>query len=125
MLPAVDAELATLPIGRSGRLEAIPLTNATGTHALLVRESDTPRALFTAEPGEGSRERLILVPLDDDVEVRVDGDALAIWLAQGSVGRSSGRIPIWASAFGYVLVFVFIGLLLLGSLTFFAWLTSR
>ena len=125
MLPAVDAELTTLPIGRSGRLEAIPLTNATGTHALLVRESDTPRALFTAEQGEGSRERLILVPLDDDVEVRVDGDALAIWLAQGSVGSSSGRIPIWASAFGYVLVFVIIGLLLLGSLTFFAWLTSR
>jgi hypothetical protein len=121
MLPAVDAEPPTLPIGRSGRLEAVPLTNATGTHALLIREADTPRALFTGEPGEGTRERLILVPLDEDVEVRVDGDALAIWLAQGSVGRSD-RIPAWASASGYVLVFVVIGLLLLGSLTFFAWL---
>jgi hypothetical protein len=122
MLPAVDAELPTLPIGRSGRLEAIPLTNATGTHALLVREGDTPRALFTGERAQGSRERLILVPLDEDVEVRVDGDALAIWLAQGSVGRLSGRIPIWASALGYLLVFVVIGLLLLGSATFFGWL---
>ena len=28
-------------------------------------------------------ERLVVMPLDEEVEVRVDGDALAIWLGSG------------------------------------------
>lgn len=119
----VDAELPTLPIGRSGRLEAVGLTNTTGSHALLVRQDEEPRALFTGEPTEGSRERLVVVPLDDDVEVRVDGDALAVWLAQGSVGRAAGRtVPAWANAIGFGLVVLVLGFLLLGGVTFFSWL---
>jgi hypothetical protein len=52
----------------------------------------------------------------------MDGDALAIWLARGSVGRSGGSVPAWASAIGFVLVIAVIGLAVLGSFTFFAWL---
>lgn len=120
---SVDAELPSLPIGHSGRLEAVPLTNATGSHALLVRQDEEPRALFTGEQAPGSRERLVVVPLDEDVEVRIDGDALAIWLAQGSVGRSAGsQVPAWASFIGFALVLLILFFLILGSLTFFSWL---
>jgi hypothetical protein len=119
----VDAELPSLPIGHSGRLEAVPLTNATGSHALLVRQDDAPRALFTGEQIPGARERLVVVPLDEDVEVRIDGDALAVWLAQGSVGRTSGAsVPAWASAIGFLLVILVLFFLVLGSVTFFSWL---
>ncbi len=118
----MDPELPALPIGPSGRLEAVGLTNAVGSHALLVREDDSPRALFTAEPTGGGRERLVVTPLDEDVDVRVDGDALAVWLADGSVGRASGAaVPAWASAIGFVLLIVIIGFLVLGGVTFFAW----
>lgn len=121
----MDSELPSLPIGRSGRLEAVGLTNATGSHALLVREDEQPRALFTGEPMTGTRERLIVVPLDEDVELRVDGDALAVWLAQGSVGRASGStVPGWASALGFVLVLLVVLFLLIGGVTFFSWLFS-
>jgi hypothetical protein len=119
----VDSELPSLPIGRSGRVEAVGLTNATGSHALLLRENEQPRALLTGEPMKGTRERLIVVPLDEDVELRVDGDALAVWLAQGSVGRSSGSaVPVWASAVGFVLVLLIVVFLLIGGVTFFSWL---
>lgn len=119
----VDAELPTLPIGTSGRLEAVPLTNSTGNHALLVRQDREPRALFTGEQIPGSRERLVVVPLDEDVEVRVDGDALAVWLAQGSVGRAAAApVPAWASAIGFVLVIAVLVFLVLGGVTFFSWL---
>src|SRR6266702_4649976 len=79
----VEDEQAPTPIGVTGRLTALPLTNAAGNHAVLVRQADASRALLTGEKGSGDRERLIVVPLDDDVEVRIDGDALAIWLTQG------------------------------------------
>jgi len=113
-----------LPLGASGRLQALPLTNATGDHALLVRQGETARALLTGESTSGERDRVVVVPLDDDVELRVDGDALAIWLARGSVGHSGGPVPAWASAIGFVLVIAVIGLAVLGSLTFFAWLAG-
>jgi hypothetical protein len=123
ILPNVDAELPSLPIGHSGRLEAVPLTNAVGSHALLVRQDREPRALFTGEQIPGSRERLVVVPLDEDVEVRVDGDALAVWLAEGSVGRSAGsQVPAWASAIGFLLVVLVLLFLVIGSVTFFGWL---
>src|SRR5918995_5105410 len=90
MEPDADASLdgtpTTLPIGRAGRLEAVPLS-AAGDHAVLVHET-TPqgrrRALLTTDK-LAAGERLVVMPLDDEVEVRVDGDALAVWLRSGSM----------------------------------------
>jgi hypothetical protein len=118
----MDDPHAPLPIGASGRLQVLPLTNSTGDHALLVRQGETARALLTGEAARGERDRVVVVPLDDDVEVRVDGDALAIWLARGSVGPANEGVPGWASAVGFVLVIAVVGFAVLGSLTFFAWL---
>ena len=115
---------APLQLGASGRLQALPLTNVSGDHAVLVRQGEATRALLTGEAASGERDRVVLVPLDDDVELRMDGDALAIWLARGSVGRSGAAVPAWASAIGFVLVIVVIGFAVLGSLTFFAWLAN-
>lgn len=118
----MEDQQPAIPIGSTGRLEAFPLSNAVGNHAVLLREADTPRALLTGEPGGGSRERVILVPLDDDVELRIDGDAMAVWLTQGSVGASRAAVPAWASAIGVVILLAVIGFTLLGSFTFFSWL---
>ncbi len=111
-----------IPVGSTGRLEAFPLSNAVGNHAVLLREADAPRALLTGEPGSGSRERVVLVPLDDDVELRIDGDAMAVWLAQGSVATPPAAVPAWASAIGLVILLAVIGFTLIGSFTFFGWL---
>ena len=110
------------PLGPSGRLEAEPLTNAVGNHAVLVREGEQPRALVTVESGSPERDRVVIVPLDNDVEMRVDGDALAIWLSQGSVGRPESNVPMWANAIGFALVIMAVGFVVLGSVTFFSWL---
>lgn len=110
-----------IPLGANGRLEAQPLVNAVGDHALLVRQGETTRALITGEAAE-ERDRVVVVPLDDDVELRMDGDALAVWLARGSVRTNVARVPGWASAIGLVLVLAFIGFALLGSITAFSWL---
>ena len=95
---------APFPLGPNGRLEAEPLTNAVGNHAVLVREGEQPRALVTVEAGSPERQRVVIVPLDNDVEMRVDGDALAIWLSQGSVGPAPSNVPAWANAIGFALV---------------------
>lgn len=110
-----------LPLGSTGRLEAQPLVNASGNHALLVREGDATRALITGEQAIG-RDRIVVVPLDDDVELRVDGDALAIWLAQGSVTSRPAQAPAWASLIGLVLVLAFVAFAVIGSVTAFTWL---
>lgn len=120
----MDEPVAPLQLGASGRLVALPLTNASGDHALLVRQGETARALVTGEAIKGERDRVVVVPLDDEVELRMDGDALAIWLARGSVGRASESVPVWASAVGFLLLIAVIGFAVLGSLTFFAWLTD-
>jgi hypothetical protein len=112
-----------IPLGASGRLEVQPLVNAVGDHALLVRQEDASRALITGEAASG-RDRVVVVPLDDDVELRVDGDALAVWLARGSVSASVARVPGWASAVGLVLVLAFIGFAIVGSATVFGWLVD-
>ena len=57
-----------------------------------------------------------------DVEMRVDGDAIAIWLSQGSIGPAPSNVPVWANAIGFGLVIVAVGFTVLGSLTFFGWL---
>jgi hypothetical protein len=119
----VDPELPPLPIGRTGRLEAASLTNAAGNHALLVRQDASPRALVTSEPSGGERERLVVVPLDEDAELRVDGDALAVWLAEGSMTGSHGPgVPAWANAVGYVLILLIVVFVVLGGATFFGWI---
>jgi hypothetical protein len=110
-----------IPLGASGRLQAQPLVNAVGDHALLVRQDELSRALITGEAAPG-RDRVVVVPLDDDVELRVDGDALAVWLARGSVTASVARVPAWASAIGLVLVIAFVAFALIGSVTAFGWL---
>ena len=111
-----------IPLGASGRLEAQPLTNAVGNHAVLVREGEQPRALVTAEAGSADRQRVVVVPLDNDVEMRVDGDALAIWLSQGSIGPVPSNVPAWANLIGFALVIAAVAFMLLGSVTFFGWL---
>jgi hypothetical protein len=118
----MEGSPASIQIGATGRLEAQPLTNAVGNHAVLVREGEQPRALLTAESGAGERQRVVIVPLDTEVELRVDGDAMAVWLSQGSIGPAPSRVPPWANAIGFALVFAVIGFAVLGSVTFFSWL---
>jgi hypothetical protein len=65
---------------------------------------------------------VVFVPIDTDVELRVDGDALAIWLSQGSVGPAPSTVPGWANAIGFALVILAVGFMVLGSVTFFGWL---
>jgi hypothetical protein len=113
---------APFPLGPNGRLAAEPLTNAIGNHAVLVREGEQPRALLTVESGSPERARVVVVPLDTDVELRVDGDALAIWLSQGSIGPQPSNVPVWANAIGFALVIAAVGFVVLGSVTFFGWL---
>ena len=113
---------APFPLGPGGRLEAQPLTNAVGNHAVLVRQGEQPRALLTAEAGAGERQRVVVVPLDDEVELRVDGDAMAIWLSQGSLAAGRSGVPAWANAIGFALVIAVLAFAVLGSVTFFGWL---
>lgn|SRR5574338_464200 len=117
----MDDAAPPIAIGSSGRLSAQPLTNAVGDHALLIRQAEAPRALLTGERGT-ERERVVLVPMDEDVELRVDGDALAVWLAHGSVSAATASVPGWASVLGMALVVAVIGFAILGGITFFGWL---
>jgi hypothetical protein len=116
-------ETGALPLGAAGRLEAVPMTNGAGDHALLVRQGEASRALLTGERG-GDRERVVLVPLDDDVEMRMDGDALAVWLARGSVGPHPESVPAWASAVGMVLLIVVLVFAVVGSVVVFGWVAD-
>ena len=67
---------------------------------------------------------MIIVPLDNDVEMRVDGDALAIWLSQGSVGPQPQSVPAWANVIGLALVMLALAFAVLGSVIFFGWLSG-
>jgi len=122
MLGGMVGRPTPFPLGPNGRLEAEPLTNAIGNHAVLVREGEQPRALVTVESGSPERARVVVVPLDNDVELRVDGDALAIWLSQGSIGPRPSNVPSWANAIGFALVIAAVAFVVLGSVTFFGWL---
>lgn len=117
-------QLPPLPIGRSGAMRAEAVTNVAGEHAVLVREGDRTRALL-ASTRTPDGESLLVMPLDEEVEVRVDGDALALYVATGSVpvgGRTKTGVPAWASVIGLVLLLAIVALAVLGSLTFFGWL---
>lgn len=121
----MEATAPSLPLGSDGRVQAAPLANATGARALLVRDALGPRVLLTIDealPGD-RRAGVVITPLDDDVDVRVDGDALAVWLAEGSIGPdSTPAAPAWASVIGLALLLVIVAFAVLGSLTFFGWL---
>jgi hypothetical protein len=123
---------STTPIGRAGRLEAAALEVA-GDHALLVRETGPDpraRALLTTDKLP-SGERLVVMPLDDEVEVRVDGDALAVWLGSGVLGEvprqervmSPDQVPIWATLVGGALLVVTLVFAVIGSAFVFTWLS--
>jgi hypothetical protein len=116
-----------LPVGR-GTVEAEPLTNAAGDHALLLRQAGEPRVLLLAEPGdvaESGRERVVVMPFDGDVETRVDGDALATWIAtpfDASPDAPSTGVPAWASAAGFVLIILVVVLTVIGGAAVFSWI---
>jgi hypothetical protein len=120
----MDASLESLPIGRFGRIEAIGLTGPDGDHALLVRQGPAQRALLTADPAD----RLVVTPLDDDVDIRVDGDALAVWLASAPVTAAAGdgpsEVPGWASAVGLGLLLVLFAFTVIGGAVAAAWLVD-
>jgi len=122
-----------LPVGRSGRLEAMAL-RAAGDHAVLVRETGTTqraRALLTTDKLP-SGERLVVMPLDDEVDVRVDGDALAVWLGSGSIQQvppeqrplESARVAPWATVVGGALLLLVLAFAVIGSAVAFSWLMA-
>lgn len=121
-----DTSRPPLPVGR-GTVEAEPLTNAAGDHALLLRQAGEPRMLVLAEPGdvaESGRERVVVMPFDGDVETRVDGDALATWIAapfDAPSDASSAGVPAWASALGFVLIILVVVLTVVGGAAVFTW----
>ena len=132
MDPSADATPASLALGRSGRLEAAAL-EAGGDHAVLVREvggDARNRALLTTDK-LATGERLVVMPLDEEVEVRVDGDALAVWLGSGLLGDvprqqhaiTQEDVPPWAIVIGGALLIAMLGFAVIGSAVVFTWLT--
>jgi hypothetical protein len=120
-------------VGRSGRLEATALS-AAGDHAILVRETDPEqraRALLTTDKLPAG-ERLVVTPLDEEVEVRVDGDALAVWLGAGSLIQlppeqrpvAEARVPFWASVVGGALLLLVLAFAVIGSAVTWTWLSG-
>ena len=119
-----------LPIGRSGRLEAMALSTDEDA-AILVRElgaDGRARALLTTDKLPAG-ERLVVLPLDDEVDVRVDGDALAVWLSSGSLLATPRaapvapvKVPIWASFVGGALLLLVVAFAVIGSAVVFTWL---
>lgn len=132
MQPDADPSPDALRIGRSGRLEARPLAVG-GDHAVLVSEVGSGarhRALLTTDKLPAG-ERLVLMPLDADVETRVDGDALAVWLGAGSTVElpptqrpiEPARVPIWASLVGGALLLLVLAFAVIGSAVVFTWIS--
>ncbi len=132
MDPSGDTSPVSLALGRSGRLEAAAL-EAGGDHAVLVRETGSDgrnRALLTTDK-LSTGERLVVMPLDQEVDVRVDGDALAVWLGSGLLGDVPRQqhvvapedVPPWAIVIGGVLLITMLAFAVIGSAVVFTWLT--
>jgi hypothetical protein len=128
-----DPAPPALAVGRSGRLEAMPL-HAAGDHAVLVRETgptQRARALLTTDKLPAG-ERLVVMPLDDEVEVRVDGDALAVWLGSGSIQQippeqrplEHVHVAPWATIIGGGLLILVLVFAVIGSAVAFSWLMA-
>ncbi len=133
MEPTLDPPQPSLPVGRAGRLEATAL-QAAGDHAVLVRETGTEgraRALLTTDKLPAG-ERLVVMPLDDEVEVRVDGDALAVWLGAGSIRQlppeqrpmDQVHVAPWATVVGGGLLLLVLAFAVIGSAVAFSWLMA-
>lgn len=132
MDPTLDPPQTSLPVGRSQRLEATAL-EAAGDHAVLVRETRAgrARALLTTDKLPAG-ERLVVMPLDDEVEVRVDGDALAVWLGSGSIQQvppeqrpiEHVRVAPWATIVGGGLLLLVLAFAVIGSAVAFTWLMA-
>jgi hypothetical protein len=133
MDPGPDAAAPTMRIGRSGRLEARALEVA-GDHAVLVGETGCAgrrRALLTTDKLPAG-ERLVVMPLDDEVDVRVDGDALAVWLGSGSIQQvppdqrpiEHVRVAPWATVIGGALLLLVLAFAVIGSAVAFSWLMA-
>jgi hypothetical protein len=131
--PTPDPPQMSLPVGRSDRLEAMPL-QAAGDHAVLVRERGSgqrARALLTTDKLPAG-ERLVVMPLDADVEVRVDGDALAVWLGSGSLQQvppdqrpvQDVHVAPWATVIGGGLLLLVLAFAVIGSAVAFSWLMA-
>lgn len=134
----------SLPLGSSADgFRAVALTNTDGSHAVLIRDAERPKALLTV--GTDARAgRVLVTPLADGVELRKDREAAAQWIAAGSVGgpyaqdgarrktsgetgpetRRSGGVPAWADVIGLALVLAIFALTILGVLTVVGWLSA-
>ncbi len=133
MEASTEPAASSLSLGRSGRLEALSLCVG-GDIAVLVRETGAGqrgRALLTTDKlADG--ERLVVMPLDDEVDVRVDGDALAVWLGAGSMAQlpphqqpmpEPGNVGWWATVIGGLLLVLVLAFAVIGSAVVFTWLT--
>jgi len=107
---------------------------AAGDNAVLVRETGSGRrgrALLTTDKLPAG-ERLVVMPLDDEVEVRVDGDALAVWLGSGSIQQvppeqrpiENVRVAPWATVVGGMLLLLVLAFAVIGSAVAFSWLMA-
>ena len=136
MLVRMDDRGPALLLGSAAEaFRAVALTNADGTHAVLIREAERPRALLTVGT-EARAGRVVVTPLDEGVELRSDREAAARWIAGGSVvsprapspaqavERGPVRVPAWANVIGLALVLLIFGLTILGALTAIAWLAG-
>lgn len=120
----MDATEARLPIGRSGRLDALALTSADGDHALLVRDAEQPRALLSGRADDGDVERLVVTGIGAPVETTSDTDALAGWLASAplSAARTRASVPIWANLVGLVTLLLLVAFAVIGGAVSVGWL---
>jgi hypothetical protein len=72
------------------------------------------------------------MPLDDEVDVRVDGDALAVWLGSGSLQQlppqqrpiPDAKVPPWATIVGGGLLLLVVAFAVIGSAVAFSWLLA-
>lgn len=114
---------APIPLGHRA-MHAESLSNESGDHAILLVEDETSRVLLLTEPAsQGSgRERVIVVPFDEDVETRVDGDALAKWIAAPDLFGPPDGIPRFASALGLILLVGVLALTVIGAGVVFSWI---
>jgi hypothetical protein len=121
----MDGPPESLPVGRFGQVEAIGLEGPDGDHAILVRQADAHRLLLTSDSRGSPREHLVVTPLDDDVDVRVDGDALAVWLASAPITHSAtSPVPGWASVAGLVLLLLVVAFTIIGGAVALGWVVE-